>query len=131
MALSTVMFITHFGQSYHQPRVIGCLQLIAGVAMIVNTIPHFIYPPPPFVLHPPKGENDSSTEDYMCQADGYDEDAELEGHRSGALLNQFAWMYLGTFLASFSSPVVALALPYIDDSVNRQSTSIYAGESSL
>lgn len=129
MALTTVVFITHFGQSRHRPRVIGCLQFIAGTAMIVTSLPHFLYPAPGFVLHPPKGENDSSTEDYMCHPDEYTEEEFLsDGKQSGALMNQFAWMYVGTFLASFSSPVIALAIPYIDDSVDKQSTSVYAGE---
>lgn len=62
----------------------------------------------------------------MCHADEYDTEV-VNSKESGALMNEFAWMYLATFLASFSSPVVALALPYIDDSVDKQSTSVYAG----
>lgn len=115
-SLATLFFVTHYGHNRHRGRVIGVVYILAGIGALCNALPHFFYGVPK-ALQDKRGEN--STE-FLCGG------LECEDDNSISLRSQTVWIAIASILASFSSATLPLAMPYIDDSVGKRSTAIYA-----
>lgn len=119
-SLVVLLFVTHYGHNRHRGRVLGVIFLLAGIGALCNAMPHFIYPVPDALQDTKVGDNSSL--EVLCIDKQPCDDAGTN------LRSQTWWIALGSVLASFSSAVFPLALPYIDDSVGKDATPIYAGK---
>lgn len=132
--LCTLLFIIHFGQRRHRPRIIAVLYLIAGLGFLMHTIPHFIYELP-YSLRIPAHEKINNTDrDDVCHLEKDDSLLECDVDRrgeSGPLWGEAIWIILGQALCSCGTPAYPLFIAYLDDGVHHQSMALYIGESSV
>lgn len=133
--LVTMLFIIHFGQPRHRPRIIAVLYMIVALGYFLHSVPHFLYDLPDS-LRVPNNElyNKSGAADLgqLCLKDrdisSENNCSEDELAQSGPLWNEAMWIIVGQALCSCGTCVYPLFITYLDDCVRHRSMGLYLGK---
>ncbi|PIK52236.1 hypothetical protein BSL78_10860, partial [Apostichopus japonicus] len=139
VGVCTMLFIVHYASSRHRPRVISCSLMLTGLGLMLYSVPHFLYPVPPLLQTSFVGTANntansavsylSSGPGEVCNdADSPDEDCSVgQLQKSGALLNQAFWLFVGAGIVGLSTSLYPLFIVHIDDGVEKKKLPIYMG----
>ncbi|KAJ8044572.1 Solute carrier organic anion transporter family member 3A1 [Holothuria leucospilota] len=143
VSFSTVLFVTHFGNSASKPKLISFLFLLVAIGTVFQTMPHFLYEPPGSIQPSQggrggggggrggggggKGGGTQLSDQFLCDNSSIviDNCTSKEIMNSGALWYQVWWLYLGKALAGFAISTNPLAITYLDDSPARNYLPIF------
>lgn len=138
VGVCTMLFIVHFGNSRHRPRVISVLLTLTGFGFMLYSVPHFLHGMPPILKSHVVAANLNSTayqtdiSEGLCVSGGpagvtEETCSTKDQDESGALYGQAIWLFIGAAVASLITSFYPLYIIHIDDGVEKKKLPIYMG----
>ncbi|XP_022106267.1 uncharacterized protein LOC110987658 [Acanthaster planci] len=127
-----VLFVAYYGHTSHRPRLIGGGSLLIGLGLLLCMLPQFIYETPPqFSIDIDQNSTGENVYPVCQNTEGTPPGCtEEEEKNSGSLIWQVALIIVGQILYGFgAAPILPLSVTYMDDNLDRSSTSIFVAGS--
>ncbi|XP_056266680.1 solute carrier organic anion transporter family member 2B1 isoform X2 [Pseudoliparis swirei] len=124
-----IVFVSFLGSRVHRPRFIGGGALLAGVASLLMTLPHFLGEEYRYTdQSSSSGENSSA----LCQSEGSlttpSSNQSCSPQEGPAQLEVFPLLLLGQLLLGVAAvPIQPFGISFIDDHASRKNSPLYLG----
>ncbi|XP_034406920.1 solute carrier organic anion transporter family member 2B1 isoform X2 [Cyclopterus lumpus] len=124
-----IVFVSFLGSRVHRPRFIGGGALLAGVASLMMTLPHFLGGEYHYTDRISSSSKNSSA---LCQSEGSlatsSSNQSCSRQESHAQLEVYPLLLLGQLLLGVAAvPIQPFGISFIDDHASRKNSPLYLG----
>ena len=124
-----VTFTSHFARNIHRPRLIATSGILGSIGGLVYAVPHFLYDKSDVIFV--NGEAEYRNEDLLCTTHTLHPNVTQCSLAADMALHtgSYAFFVVGSIIMGVAlSPMTALSLTYVDDSVGPKRAAFFIGK---